>query len=101
MSLLLQIIIAMAPVQMQRGDTEGATSLLQSSLTLSTANHDLPTMVSGLHCMSHLHAKLGDITKSHDCLERAEGKNMQYLQDIEGAQNEPSHSQIMQWQGFS
>ncbi|DBA81821.1 hypothetical protein WJX77_011283 [Trebouxia sp. C0004] len=99
--LVSQIILAMAPVQMQKGDTEGARHLLQSSLTLSSANHDVPTLVSGLHCMSNLHAKSGNMKDYHDCLKRAESKNMQYLQVIEGAQNEPSHSQIMQWQGFS
>ncbi|KAL0026688.1 hypothetical protein WJX79_004396 [Trebouxia sp. C0005] len=99
--LVSQIIVAMAPVQMQKGDTVGATSLLQSSLTLSSANCDLPTLITGLHCSSHLHAKLGDIGKYHDCLKRAEEKNTKYLQIMEDAQNKPSHSEIMQWQGFS
>ena len=51
--------------------------------------------------MSHFHAKTGNTEEHHDCLERAEEKNTQYLQVIEDAQNEPSHIQIMQWQGFS
>lgn len=101
MSLLLQIVIAMAPKQIQKGDTDGARRMLQSSLTLSSANHDVPTLVNGLHCISQMHATSGNMKDSHDCLERAEEKNTQYLQVIEDAQNEPSHSQIMQWQGFS
>ena len=101
MSLLMQITLAMAPLQMQRGDTEGARNLLRSSVTLSSTNHDVPTLVRGLRCMSQLHAKTGDMKEYHDCLERAEEKNMQYLQVVEDAQIEPSHSQIMQWQGFS
>jgi hypothetical protein len=91
----------MAPKQMQRGDTEGARNMLLSSLTLSSTNHDVPTLVRGLHRMSHFHAKTGNTKEHHDCLERAEEKNTQYLQVIEDAQNEPSHIQIMQWQGFS
>ncbi|DBB16347.1 TPA: hypothetical protein ACH3X3_014645 [Trebouxia sp. C0006] len=99
--LVSQITLAMAPKQMQRGDTEGARNMLLSSLTLSSTNHDVPTLVRGLHRMSHFHAKTGNTKEHHDCLERAEEKNTQYLQVIEDAQNEPSHIQIMQWQGFS
>ncbi len=91
----------MAPKQLHRGDIEGARNMLRSSLTLASANHDVPTLVRGLHRMSHFHDKTGNTKESLDCLERAEKKNMQYLQVIEGAQNEPSHIQIMQWQGFS
>ena len=101
MSYVLQIAIAMAPKQMQKGDIEGTRQLLQSSLTLSSANHDVPTLVTGLHSMSHLHAKTGNMKEHDDCLERSKEKNMQYLQVIEDAQSEPSHIQIMQWQGFS
>ena len=101
MSLLLQIAIALAPMQLQKGDVDGASRLLQTSLTLASANHDVPTLFNGLHCMSNLHSKSGNMKEYHDCLEHAEEKKTQYLQVVQDAQNEPSHSQIIQWQGFS
>ena len=100
-SLAVQIMNVMAPAQLQRGDKEGAKTMLQSSFTLSTALHDMPTLVASLQGISELYGHLRDTSNYNDSLQHADRKRMEYMQIIQHANSTPSHRHIMQWQGFS
>ncbi|KAK9828312.1 hypothetical protein WJX74_008420 [Apatococcus lobatus] len=52
-----QVLNALAPVHLGRGDVEGATSMLTSSFTLAHDMKDLPSQIASLQCMDALHAR--------------------------------------------
>lgn len=97
----LQVLNVLAPAQMQRGDLLGASSMLQSSFTLSKGLHDLPTMLSALQGISDFHAQAGDVANFDTNAQYAADKHAAYVQIIQNAVQTAEHSKIMQWQGFS
>lgn len=98
---LLQVLNVLAPAQLQRGDTMGASSMLQSSFTLSKGLHDLPTMLSALQGISDFYFQTGDMTNFDKNSQYIASKRMAYEHTIESAVQTPEHSKIMRWQGFS
>ena len=53
----MQVLNALAPVHLGRGDVEGATSMLTSSFTLAHNMKDLASQIAALQCMDALHAR--------------------------------------------
>lgn len=97
---LLQVLNVLAPAQLQRGDTMGASSMLQSSFTLSKGLHDLPTMLSALQGISDYYSQTGDMTNFDKNFHYAANKRTAYVHLIEEAVQTAEHSKLMQWQGF-
>ena len=98
---VLQVLNVLAPAQLQRGDTMGAQSMLQSSFTLTRGLHDLPTMLSALQGISEYHAQAGETEKFDANAQYAASKHAAYVQAMQDAVQTAEHSKIMQWQGFS
>lgn len=97
----LQVLNVLAPAQMQRGDTMGAQSMLQSSFTLSKGLHDLPTMLTALQGRSDFYAQTGDTTAFNANKEYVASKQAAYELIKQDAVQASEHSKIMQWQGFT
>lgn len=98
---ILQVLNVLAPAQMQRGDTMGAQSMLQSSFTLSKGLHDLPTMLTALQGISDYYAQAGDTKNFEANAQYAGSKHAAYVQAMQDAVQTAEHSKIMQWQDFS
>ena len=98
---LLQVLNVLAPAQLQRGDTMGASSMLQSSFTLSKWLHDLPTMLSALQGISEFYSQTGDATSFDKNSQYITSKRTAYEHTIENAVQTAEHNKIMWWQGFS
>ncbi|KAL3152138.1 hypothetical protein ABBQ32_001235 [Trebouxia sp. C0010 RCD-2024] len=99
--LVAQVLNVLAPAQLQRGDTMGASSMLQSSFTLSKGLHDLPTMLSALQGISDFYSQTGDVTNFDKNSQYISSKRTAYVHTIENAVHTAEHGKIVQWQGFS
>lgn len=79
----------------------GASSMLQSSFTLSKGLHDLPTMLSALQGISDFYSQTGDVTNFDKNSQYISSKRTAYVHTIENAVHTAEHGKIVQWQGFS
>ena len=74
----LQVLNALAPVHLGRGDAEGATSMLTSSFTLAHNMQDLASQITALQCMDLLHQR--QAATGSEAAAKKQTSNLQYLQ---------------------
>ena len=96
----MQVVKVLAPPQMQRGDMEGAKSMLTSSYTLGSGLHDLPTMLNTVQGIMQFSEATGDAATHESNRSWTEKKSKEYLLQIQAAQQAQIHHRIMQQQGF-
>ena len=54
------VLVALAPVQLDKGDSSGASALLDSAVTILRGIHDLPSVVACVDAMVALQERLGN-----------------------------------------
>jgi hypothetical protein len=68
-----QVLVALAPLQMDANDMPGAEQMLTSGFTLAKGTGDVATQVGALEALQHMYARTGDAARhatNHNYLAR-------------------------------